>query len=145
MIRILLTNRITRNVEMRSWPSGKSVINFNVATNDYRGGEQRTEYHAIVTWERLAEICGQYLTKGQLVALEGRLQTRSWEDDRKIKHWRTEIVAAKVKLKVYLVRVLGSVTARGRTLGHSDGVRHVLPRMILDTFEPSQVGRGHRQ
>jgi single-strand DNA-binding protein len=51
-----------------------------------------------VTWERLAEICGQYLGKGQLVSLEGRLQTRRWEDDRKIKHYRTEIVANSVEM-----------------------------------------------
>jgi single stranded DNA-binding protein len=55
------------------------VTNFSVATNEYRGGEERTEYHSIVTWERLAEICGQYLGTGQMVSLEGRLQTRRWE------------------------------------------------------------------
>ena len=84
--------------EMRSLPSGKSVTNFSVATNEYRGGEERTEYHSVVTWERLAEICGQYLGKGQLVSLEGRLQTRRWEDDRKQKHYRTEIVASSVEM-----------------------------------------------
>ncbi|MFV2063966.1 MAG: single-stranded DNA-binding protein [Chloroflexota bacterium] len=98
MNRVLLTGRLTRDPEMRSLPSGKTVTNFNVATNDYRGGEERTEYHSIVTWERLAEICGQYLGKGQLVSLEGRLQTRRWEDDRKVKHYRTEIVASNLEM-----------------------------------------------
>ena len=98
MNRVLLTGRLTRDPEMRSLPSGKSVTNFSVATNEYRGGEERTEYHSVVTWERLAEICGQYLGKGQLVSLEGRLQTRRWEDDRKIKHYRTEIVASSVEM-----------------------------------------------
>jgi single-strand DNA-binding protein len=51
-----------------------------------------------VTWDRLAEICGQYLGKGQLVALEGRLQTRQWEDDKKVRHWKTEIVASSVEM-----------------------------------------------
>ncbi len=51
-----------------------------------------------MTWDRLAEICGQYLGKGQLVALEGRLQTRQWEDDHKLRHWKTEVVAASVEL-----------------------------------------------
>src|SRR5262245_12781633 len=83
---------------MRSLPSGKVVTQFAVATNDYRGGEEKPEYHDIVTWDRLAEICGQYLGKGQLVALEGRLQTRRWEDDRKQRHWRTEIVASHVEM-----------------------------------------------
>ena len=52
----------------------------------------------MVTWDRLAEICGQYLGKGQLVAIEGRLQTRQWEDDRKVRHWKTEIVAYSVEM-----------------------------------------------
>ena len=98
MNRVLLTGRLTRDPEMRSLPSGKTVTNFSVATNEYRGGEERTEYHAIVTWERLAEICGQFLGKGQMVSLEGRLQTRRWEDDHKIKHYRTEIVASSVEM-----------------------------------------------
>ena len=98
MNRVLLTGRLTRDPEMRSLPSGKTVTNFSVATNEYRGGEERTEYHSIVTWERLAEICGQFLGKGQMVSLEGRLQTRRWEDDRNIKHYRTEIVANSVEM-----------------------------------------------
>lgn len=98
MNRVLLTGRLTRDPEMRSLPSGKTVTNFSVATNDYRGGEEYTEYHSVVTWERLAEICGQYLGKGQLVSLEGRLQTRRWEDDRKITHYRTEVVASQVEM-----------------------------------------------
>jgi single-strand DNA-binding protein len=98
MNRVLLTGRLTRDPEMRALPSGKTVTNFSVATNEYRGGEERTEYHSIVTWERLAEICGQFLGKGQMVSLEGRLQTRRWEDDRKLKHYRTEIVASNVEM-----------------------------------------------
>ena len=52
MNRVLLTGRLTRDPEMRSLPSGKTVTNFSVATNEYRGGEERTEYHSVVTWER---------------------------------------------------------------------------------------------
>ena len=98
MNRVLLTGRLTRDPEMRSLPSGKTVTQFSVATNDYRGGEEKAEYHNIVTWDRLAEICGQYLGKGQLVALEGRLQTRRWEDERKQRHWKTEVVASHVEM-----------------------------------------------
>ena len=98
MNRVLLTGRLTRDPELRSLPSGKTVTNFSVATNEYRGGEERTEYHSIVTWERLAGICGQYLGKGQMVSLEGRLQTRRWEDERKLMHYRTEIVANNVEM-----------------------------------------------
>jgi single-strand DNA-binding protein len=98
MNRVLLTGRLTRDPEMRSLPSGKTVTNFSVATNEYRKSEEYTEYHSIVTWERLAQICGQFLGKGQMVSLEGRLQTRRWEDERKIKHYRTEVVASSVEM-----------------------------------------------
>ncbi len=52
----------------------------------------------MVTWDRLAEICGQFLAKGSLVSIEGRLQTRQWEDDAKLRHWKTEIVASSVEM-----------------------------------------------
>ena len=98
MNRVLLTGRLTRDPELRTLASGKTVTQFSIATNDYRGGKELSEYHSIVTWDRLAEICGQYLGKGQLVALEGRLQTRQWEDDKKLRHWKTEIVAAQLEM-----------------------------------------------
>jgi len=84
MNRVLLTGRLTRDPELRTLASGKTVTQFAVATNEYRGGTEKSEYHNVVTWDRLAEICGQYLGKGQLVAIEGRLQTRQWEDDKKL-------------------------------------------------------------
>jgi single-strand DNA-binding protein len=98
MNRVLLTGRLTRDPELRTLASGKTVTQFSLATNDYRGGKEYSEYHSVVTWDRLAEICGQYLGKGQLVALEGRLQTRQWEDDKKLRHWKTEVVAASVEM-----------------------------------------------
>ena len=98
MNRVLLTGRLTRDPEMRSLANNKTVTTFSVATNDYRSGQEKAEYHTVVTWDRLAEICAQYLGKGQLVAVEGRIQTRQWEDDRKIRHWKTEIVAASVEM-----------------------------------------------
>jgi len=84
MNRVLLTGRLTRDPELRTLASGKTVTQFSLATNDYRGGTEKAEYHNVVTWDRLAEICGQYLGKGQLVAVEGRIQTRQWEDDKKV-------------------------------------------------------------
>src|SRR5918992_494564 len=98
MNRVMLTGRLTRDPEMRSLVSGKTVTQFGVATNEYRGGAEKSEYHNVVTWDRLAEICGQFLAKGQLVAIEGRLQTRQWEDDKKIRHWKTEVVASSVEM-----------------------------------------------
>ncbi len=99
MNKVLLTGRLTRDPEMRSLASGKSVTQFSVATNEYTGnGKEKAEYHNVVTWDRLAEICGQYLGKGQQVAVEGRIQTRSWDDDQGKRHWKTEIVAAHVEM-----------------------------------------------
>jgi single-strand DNA-binding protein len=98
MNRVLLTGRLTRDPETRKLAAGKTVTQFSVATNDYRGGTEKSEYHPVVTWDRLAEICGQYLGKGQLVCIEGRLQTRQWEDESKLRHWKTEIVASSVEM-----------------------------------------------
>ena len=99
MNKVVLTGRLTRDPEMRSLASGKSVTQFSVATNEYAGnGKERAEYHNVVTWDRLAEICGQYLGKGQQVAIEGRIQTRSWDDDQGKRHWKTEIVAGHVEM-----------------------------------------------
>jgi len=97
--KVLLTGRLTRDPETRQLASGKTLTSFNVATNEYRGqGEERAEYHSVVTWDRLAEVCGQYLAKGSQVAIDGRVQTRQWEDDRGIRHWKTEIVAGHVEM-----------------------------------------------
>ncbi len=99
MNKVLLTGRLTRDPEMRGLASGKNVTTFTVASNEFIGhGKEKAEYHAVVTWERLAEIAGRYLGKGQQVAIEGRLQTRSWDDERGIRHWKTEIVASHVEM-----------------------------------------------
>jgi single-strand DNA-binding protein len=97
--RVLLTGRLTRDPEMRGLASGKNVTTFTVASNEFLGGgKEKAEYHAIVTWDRLAEIAGRYLGKGQQVAIEGRLQTRSWDDERGARHWKTEVVASHVEM-----------------------------------------------
>lgn len=98
MNRVTIVGRLTRAPEMRKLASGKTVTQFAIATNDYRSGTEKTEYHNVVTWDRLAEICGEYLGKGQLVAIDGRIQTRQWEDENKVRHWKTEIVAAQVEM-----------------------------------------------
>ena len=99
MNKVLLTGRLTRDPELRSLASGSSVATFAVATNEYRGnGKERAEYHNVVVWDRLAQVCGQYLGKGQQVAIEGRLQTRQWDDDRGARHWKTEVVVTSVEM-----------------------------------------------
>jgi single-strand DNA-binding protein len=94
-----LTGRLTRDPEMRALASGKHVTSFSVATNEYVGnGRERAEYHAVIAWERLADICAQYLGKGAMVAVEGRLQTRQWDDEAGKRHWKTEVVASAVEM-----------------------------------------------
>jgi single-strand DNA-binding protein len=94
----ILIGNLGADPEMRHTPSGKPVATFNIATNEQwrnSDGEQqsRTEWHRIVAWGRLAEICGQYLQKGSQVYIEGRIQSRSWEDKQGITRRTTEIVA----------------------------------------------------
>jgi single-strand DNA-binding protein len=97
--KVFLTGRLTRDPEMRSLASGKNVTTFTVASNEFLGGgREKAEYSNVVTWDRLAEIAGTYLGKGQQVAIEGRLQTRSWDDDRGLRHWKTEVVASHVEM-----------------------------------------------
>jgi single-strand DNA-binding protein len=97
--KVLLTGRLTRDPELRALANGSSVATFSVATNEFRGnGKEHAEYHNVVVWDRLATVCGQYLGKGQQVAIEGRLQTRQWEDDRGTRHWKTEVVATTVEM-----------------------------------------------
>jgi len=98
MNRVLLTGRLTRDPELRTTAGGKAVAQFSVASHEFVGGKEKPEFHNVVTWDRLAETCGRYLGKGQLVAVEGRLQTRTWDDDAGKRHWKTEIVAASVEM-----------------------------------------------
>ena len=72
--------RLGRDPEIRYTQSGKAVASFSLACSEKRGGEESTEWVNIVAWEKLAEICGQYLVKGSLVFISGKLQTRKWQD-----------------------------------------------------------------
>ncbi len=94
----MIIGNVTRDPESRTTPNGAQVANFSVATNliwsDQQGKRQeRVEFHNIVAWRKLAEICTQYLKKGSRVYIEGRLQTRSWDDPTGVKKYRTELVA----------------------------------------------------
>lgn len=96
--RAQLIGNLTRDPEMRQIPGGSTVASFSIATNftwtDSSGQKQeKAEFHNIVAWRKLAEICGQYLKKGTKVYIEGRIQTRDWEGEDGIKRYRTEIVA----------------------------------------------------
>ena len=98
MNRVLLTGRLTRDPELRTTAGGKAVAQFSVASHQYVAGKEMSEFHNVVSWDRLAETCGRYLGKGQQVAVEGRIQTRTWDDDKGERHWKTEIVASSVEM-----------------------------------------------
>jgi len=96
--KVMVIGNLGRDPEMRYMPSGRPVTSFSVATSrswTNAGGERReeTEWFNVVAWGNLAEICKQHLRKGQQVYVEGRLQTRSWEDDEGKRRFRTELVA----------------------------------------------------
>lgn len=94
----MIIGNLTRDPEIRTTPTGQTVASFAVATNfiwtDQSGQKRdKAEYHNVVAWRRLAEICGQYLKKGSKIYLEGRLQTRDWVGQDGVKRYRTEIIA----------------------------------------------------
>lgn len=98
---VTIVGRLTRDPEMKALPSGSKVTNFSVATsrtyvNENGGKVETPEFHSIVAFGKTAELAAQYLKKGQLCGIEGRLQTRSWEKDGS-KQYRTEIIADRVQ------------------------------------------------
>jgi single-strand DNA-binding protein len=101
--KVILIGNLGRDPELRYTQSGQAVANFTLATTERfggrEGGEQReqTEWHRIVTWGKTAENCAQYLSKGRSVYVEGRIQTRDWEDKDGNKRTTTEIVAQRVQ------------------------------------------------
>jgi single-strand DNA-binding protein len=101
--KVILIGNLGGDPEVRQTQSGRSVATFNVATNERwkdRSGQpqERTEWHRVVAWSPLAEIAGQYLTKGGQVYIEGRIQTRQWEDRDGQKRFMTEVVANQMVL-----------------------------------------------
>mgnify|MGYP001296124174 CR=1 FL=1 len=99
--KVIIVGRLGQDPEMKAVGQGATVTRLNVATSENWVGkdgqkQERTEWHRIVVWGKLAEICGKYLAKGRQVYVEGRLQTRSWEDNGQ-KKYSTEIVASTVQ------------------------------------------------
>jgi single-strand DNA-binding protein len=99
--KVILIGRLGADPEVRYTPSGTPVANFRIATsenwNDKQGQRQeRTEWHRIVVWAKLAELCGEYLAKGRQVYVEGRLQTRQWDDRDGNKRYTTEVHAREI-------------------------------------------------
>lgn len=99
----ILVGNLGRDPELKYMPNGDAVCNFSIATTDTwkdRDGNQqeKTEWHNIVAFKKLAEICGEYLKKGKQIYIEGRIQTRSWEDKDGVKKYTTEIVANQMQM-----------------------------------------------
>ena len=101
--RVILVGRLGRDPEVKYTPSGAAVAKFSLATDEVfkdRSGEQQkhTEWHNIVVWNKLAEICGQYLTKGKQVYIEGSIRSRQWEDQAGNKRTSYEIIASRMQM-----------------------------------------------
>jgi single-strand DNA-binding protein len=125
--KVILVGRLGQNPEVRYTPSGSAVANFSVATNeawtDKSGQKQeRTEWHRVVVWGKLAELCNQYLQKGRQCYVEGRLQTREWTDKDGVKKYSTEVQAQTVQF-------LGSDRAAGEGRAPNPGASMGGPTM----------------
>jgi single-strand DNA-binding protein len=100
--KVFLIGNLTRDVVLRTTPSGRSVADFGLATNRVWMGangqkQQEAEFHNIVVWGKMAELCNQYLAKGRMVFIEGRIQTRTWQDANNQKRYKTEIIAENIQ------------------------------------------------
>jgi single-strand DNA-binding protein len=118
----ILIGNLGADPEVRFTPGGQPVANFRIATseswNDKNGQKQeRTEWHRIVVWGKLAELCGEYLKKGRQCYVEGRLQTREWTDKEGKKNYTTEVVAQQV---TFLGQRDGAGASRGQSRGGED-------------------------
>ncbi len=102
--KVLLIGNVGSDPELRHTPAGQAVASFSLATNEKFGGrdgqsaQERTEWHKVVAWGRLGEICNEYLRKGKPVYIEGRIQTRQWQDKDGNKRNTTEIVALQMQM-----------------------------------------------
>jgi len=99
----ILVGRLGKDPEVRYMQDGTMVTNFTLATDEYwkdKNGErmQKTEWHRIVTFRKLAETCSNFLSKGKLVYIEGKIQTRAWEDKEGVKRYTTEIIANNMQM-----------------------------------------------
>lgn len=127
--KVILVGNLGADPEIRYTPSGTAVANFRLATSETRVNkdgqkETKTEWHRIVTFGKLAEICGEYLSKGKQVYIEGKIQTRSWDDKDGNKKYMTEIVANTMQM-------LGSRDSSGATAS-AEGPGEELPPSDID-------------
>lgn len=129
--KVILIGNLGKDPELRTTPQGTSLARFSIATTsvwkDSSGAKkEKTEWHDVVAWERLAQICGEYLHKGKQVYVEGSLQTRSWEDQNGQKRYKTEVKANNVVM-------LGS---RDASRGDTAAAQGPGPREVSEVAEP---------
>jgi len=122
--KVMIIGNLGRDPELRYTPGGKPVTSFSLASSRTwvsSDGDRReeTEWFNVVSWGGLAEICNQHLVKGQQVYVEGRLQTRGWEDDHGQRHFRTEVVANEMIILGNRLAHENSVDERSRTTDQS--------------------------
>src|SRR3989337_1650436 len=125
--KVILVGNLGKDPELRYAPSGMAIANFNIATTetwkDKSGAKQeKTEWHKIVAFNKLAEICGEYLNKGKQVYIEGRIQTRQWEDKDGNKRYTPEIVAQ-------TMHFLGPPGGKGASPQSAGGAQEEAPPM----------------
>lgn len=123
--KVIIVGRLGADPEVKTVSSGQTVCRLSLATSENwtdRDGQkqERTEWHRVVVWGKIAEICGQHLSKGRQVYVEGRLQTRSWEDQQGQKKYTTEVVANTVQFLGSNERSQGSSASAGGSTGHQD-------------------------
>ena len=104
--KIMLIGHLGQDPELRTTSSGATYARFSVATTEkWRAQDgqmqSQTEWHRVIAWNRLAEICGEYLRKGSKVYIEGKSQTRSWEDEEGVRRYSTQVVAREMKMLDY--------------------------------------------
>lgn len=99
MNKVFLTGNLTRDIEMRYTQNGTAVASFSIGNNEKYGDKQVTTFVPIVAWDKLAEVCGSYLSKGSKILVEGRMQIRSYEGKDGIKRYVTEVVAQKIEFQ----------------------------------------------
>ncbi len=121
--KVILLGNITRDIEQKTLPSGQAVANFGLATNriynDQNGAKQQlVEFHNIVAFGKLAETCARYLSKGGLILVEGRIQTRNWLDQASgIKKYKTEVIMENMQMGPRRQTIEGGVNNKAPNIG----------------------------
>ena len=95
--KVTLIGRLGTDPQTQVTKTGKTVCNFNMATDNFKGGKDNTDWHRVTVWDKQAENCGEYIKKGSLIYVDGRLETRKWQDKEQKWRYTTEVIANHVK------------------------------------------------